>query len=314
MLISGVKYNSMSKRKSRARSSRKKIAKRRFPLELFICLILIAVGVFFINYKPKPVLPLDENIMVTTLPPEFSRVLGEKSSNFGISLRVPILMYHYIEYVQDKGDTIRQSLDITPFTFEEQIKTLKSAGYSFVTTSDIVQALNGQKSLPPKAIVLTFDDGYRDFYTDAFPIIKKYKIRVVAYIVPNFIDRPNYMFSDQLVEIKDSGLVEIAAHTMDHVWLKGISKEVAKEEIADSKKVLEEKLHITVNSFAYPYGAFDRQAMDLVKSAGFTNAASTVPGVAEDFDNIYFLYRLRPGARTGDTLLNFLLQTTFSPY
>ena len=137
-------------------------------------------------------------------------------------LRVPILLYHYVEYVKDQGDTIRKSLNITPYTFDAEIKTLKDAGYEFITTKDLADALDDKITLPPKSVILTFDDGYRDFYTDVFPILKKYNVKAVVFVVPNFLGLPNNLDTWMLAEIAKSGLVEIGAHTMNHAYLSGL--------------------------------------------------------------------------------------------
>jgi peptidoglycan/xylan/chitin deacetylase (PgdA/CDA1 family) len=122
------------------------------------------------------------------------------------------------------------------------------------------------------------------------------------------------MFTSQVEEIAKNPLVEIGAHTMDHVWLAGIAADRAHYEIAQSRKTLQDLLHLPINSFAYPYGAFDQTAIQMVKDAGFTNALSTIPGIVHSQSTEYFLYRLRPGYRTGQTLLTFLTQDTFQPW
>ncbi len=221
-------------------------------------------------------------------------------------IRVPILMYHYVEYVKDKGDTIRQSLSLSPYTFEEEVKTLADAGYTFMTNAELAEALNGKIPLPAKPIVLTFDDGYRDFYTDVYPILKKYHAKATAYIISGFLDYPNNMFAWQVSQIADEGLVEIGAHTVNHAWLKGRSQKELVYQVDQSKKTLEALIGKPVVSFAYPYGAFDVPAIQAIAAAGFTSAVSTIPGADQYQTHRYFLYRLRPGGRTGASLLSWL--------
>ena len=215
-------------------------------------------------------------------------------------------MYHYVEFVQDKRDTIRQTLDVIPPVFENEIVTLKNAGYTFITPSDLDAILDGTEQMPTLPIILSFDDGYRDFYTDAFPILKKYSVKAISYVVPGFLDRPNYMFTWQVHELVNSGLIEIGAHTIHHVSLKGMKYDLAKKEIFDSRVLLQQEFHVPVTAFAYPYGSFDLQAIQLVKDAGFTNAVSTIPGVAENSANRFFIYRIRPGGWEGQAFLNFI--------
>lgn len=220
--------------------------------------------------------------------------------------RVPILMYHYIEYVTDTRDTIRQSLDIRPITFEDQLKTLINANYTFLTASEFADILAGKRNMPTNPILLTFDDGYRDFYTDAYPLLKKYHVNATAYIISGVLDKPNYMFNWQVREIASDGLVEIAAHTVHHLWLKGLPPAKVQEEIFGSKAQLEKLIGKPVVSFAYPYGAFDSGTIALVQQAGFTSAVSTLPGITQGQENKFYLFRLRPGGATGNVLLSWL--------
>lgn len=221
-------------------------------------------------------------------------------------IRIPILLYHYVEYVKDDKDTIRKSLNIIPYIFEEQVKTLKNAGYYFITLADLANALDDKNNLNPKSVILTFDDGYRDFYTDVFPILKKYQIKAVVYIVPNFLDLPNNLTTWQLKEIADSDLIEVGAHTMNHTYLADLPLQRMKDEVEQSKKYLEKNFRTRVTSFAYPYGAFDNMVIDVVKKAGIRTAVTTINGIFAQDINRFFLYRIRPGVRTGEELLDFL--------
>jgi len=224
------------------------------------------------------------------------------------SLSTPILVYHYVEYVTDEKDTIRKSLNTLPYLLTKQIETLKNAGYTFVTASELMDIMNGKIKLPNKPVVISFDDGYRDFYTDVFPILKKYNVKAVAYVVSGFLDKPNYLLTEQLKEIAKSGLVEIGAHTVHHISLRGLSPTVVKYEIEESKKELEQITNFTVVSFAYPDGSFDNQAMKLVREAGFKSAVTTTHGIEVNQENKYSLPRIHPGNKTDQWLLNSLEQ------
>lgn len=251
---------------------------------------------------------------VSRLPKQIAKRLASQQASSSAILRVPILMYHYVEYVTDERDTIRKSLALTPHIFEKQLQTLIGDGYTFLTTKDLADVLDGKARLPQKPIILTFDDGYGDFYTDVFPLLKKYNAKAVAYIIPGVLDKLNYMTSSQAAEVAKSNLVEIGAHTVHHAWLKGMKKERATYEIEESKKMLEASYGKPVVSFAYPYGAFDAQAADIAKQVGFRTAVSTVPGIESSKNNQYFLYRIRPGGRTGQDFLNFLSQNSFKAW
>lgn len=269
----------------------------------------------FLWYQARRIPDLGEGNQMTFIPLGIRNVLGSKtgfSLSPEINIRVPVLMYHYVEYVHN--DPGRQSLNIPPNVLISQIDTLKAAGYKFITPNDLTPELAGKIKLPAKIAMLSFDDGYSDFYTDVFPILMKENVKAVAYIVPNFLNRPNYLFTFQLKEIAKSPLIEIGAHTMDHYALAGMHTKTATYEIAQSRKVLQETLSLPINSFAYPYGSFDQQTIKLVRDAGFTNAVSVVPGIVQTLENNYYIYRLRPGYRTGRALLDYLTHENFTPW
>lgn len=281
-------------------------------ISIFIFLFL-AFGLFLF-YQSRRIPELGEEAQITMLPQEMLNVLGTKIGPqlFEKQERVPVFLYHYIEYVKD--DPGRQKLTIPPNILTAQIETLKDAGYTFITPDDLMNDLSGKIILPEKLVILTFDDGYMDFYTDVFPILKKENVKAIAYIVPDLLNRPNYMFTFQVKEIAKSPLIEIGSHTMNHIWLKGISKETAEYEISQSRKTLADMVQLPINSFAYPYGALDQQAVNLVKDAGYANAVSTIPGIIQTEQNNFFLYRLRPGYRTGEELIKFLAQNDFKAW
>lgn len=224
-------------------------------------------------------------------------------------VRVPILMYHYVEVPTDPKDTLRRSLDVFPSTFESQLSTLLSHGYTPIFMKDLASHFEGKQQLPAKPIILTFDDGYRDFYTDAYPILQKYHVKATNYVISGFLGYPNYMTKDQVQAISSSGLVEVAAHTVHHVYLKDQKPDVIEREMVESKVALEQLINTSVINFAYPYGALDENAVQLASRSGFSTAVSTKPGIEQSRNERFILPRLRPGGRTGDTLIAWLEST-----
>jgi peptidoglycan/xylan/chitin deacetylase (PgdA/CDA1 family) len=214
-------------------------------------------------------------------------------------------MYHYVEYVKDPKDTIRKSLDILPTTFEAQIATLKNHGYTFITMRHLGEALKGTYTMPKKPIILTFDDGYKDFYTDVFPILKKYDVPATAYVISHFLGKPNYMSAEDITEIAASGLVEIAGHTQDHQDLRHKLPDTLEREIVGGKRDLEAITHTPLASFAYPYGGFDQDARTIVAGSGYMTAVSTNVSSVRQFDQ-WTIDRIRPGAMTGETLVHHI--------
>ncbi|MDO8621503.1 MAG: polysaccharide deacetylase family protein [Candidatus Levybacteria bacterium] len=293
----------------------KLIKKNRVLFIVVAILLLLGISRILLNKiaLDKRTSPAAEKKLATHRLPEDIKKELQKTSSIA-TFRVPILLYHYVEYVKDKGDTIRQSLNINPYIFEKQIQTLKDAGYTFITVGELGKVLDAEMSLPRKPVIITFDDGYEDFYTDVLPLLKKYNVKATAYIVAGAMGRLNYMSKDEIGKAIESGLVEIGAHSMYHRYLKGISYNEAKFEIEQSKANLEQEFGVSVVSFAYPYGAFDKQAVKFVQDAGFKTSVSTVPGIDVSDLNRYFIFRIRPGARTGIELLQYLEGNSFKEY
>lgn len=208
--------------------------------------------------------------------------------------KIPIVLYHYVDTVKNSRDQLRKNLTITPLLFDQQLTSLRQHGYQSHFVRDIPDLLAGEK-LPEKPLVLTFDDGYEDFYTQAFPLLKSHGMKATLYVVSDFIGKPGYLNAREIRELEDSGLVEIGAHTLNHVWLKSAPDDIARMEIIQSKRQLEKLLNTQITTFAYPYGMFSDEVLRHVENAGFTAAVSVIPGTIQSEDNLFFLSRIRAG-------------------
>lgn len=255
---------------------------------LFLPLIFSNFRINFVKNSTVSISPT-KAISITSTPTPI------KIASPPASLRLPIIMYHYIENVKDPKDVIRQRLDIVPAMFDKQLKDLADNEYQTFFVKDIPDFMKGKKELPEKSIILTFDDGYEDFYLHAFPILKKYQMKATIYIIYNFIGRKGFMTKDEIQELLDSGLIEVGSHTLDHLYLSKTPVKEAHKQIFDSKKNLEDMFNIKIETFAYPVGAFDKQVVDMTKEASYSAAVSVMPGIVQSKDNMFTLYRIRPG-------------------
>lgn len=219
-------------------------------------------------------------------------------------IKIPILSYHYIEDVP--VDTKLPNLFENTEIFEAQLKSIKNACYETVLVREIGDALTAGKPLPGKPLALTFDDGYADMYYNAFPLLKKYNMKGTMYIIVNAVGTPGYLTEGQLREMDQSGLVEIASHTLNHANLFKTSSKNAVYELSESKARLEKILERPVASFAYPYGFFTARDEGICRQAGYTTCASTYPGDMQSLGKRFSLYRLRPGYRIGTKLIDWL--------
>lgn len=263
---------------------------RRF-FRLFLISLVFLLGPYVIFIQKPP------------LPEYLKSYLGKDSSPFKqilegirpITLRVPILTYHYIENFDDPQNFLAIAIATRPVFFEEQLKFLKNNGYVAITLSELSSALEGKVHLPEKPVILTFDDGYRDFYTNAFPMLKKYNFKSLNYIIVNHIGRSGNLTEGMIRELLDSGLVEIGCHTLDHEYLPRNGLSEALRQIIDCKKELEERFGVEVFHFAYPGGYYNEAVVKMVEEAGFETAVSTQLGAEHTFASKYFLSRLRVG-------------------
>ena len=189
--------------------------------------------------------------------------------------QVPILMYHYIRPDPGSDDPVGQGLSVSPELFAEHLAFLADGGYTPITMSDLADIWDGREQLPPNPIVLTFDDGYRDFYTNAWPLLQQYGFPATVYLITSVIDQPDYLTREMILEMDASGLVDFGSHTIYHPSLPALADADAEEEIVDSKIALEELLGHPVRSFCYPTGAYSDRDVALVDAAGYALGVTT---------------------------------------
>ena len=209
------------------------------------------------------------------------------------SLRVPILMYHYIRDNPDPNDILGYNLSVTPVEFDKQMHYLSDNQYNTITMLDLVNALKNTTPLPKKSIILTFDDGYTDFYTNAFPILKKYNLKAENYVISGFIDHYRYLSSSQIKEMYQSGLITIGSHSVDHPDLRTLTNDTLHKEMIDSKNTLEKLLATTITDFCYPFGYYNESVKESVEEAGYIDATTTQESAIHTSNNHSLMPRVR---------------------
>ncbi|MBU3191719.1 polysaccharide deacetylase family protein [Clostridium bowmanii] len=200
--------------------------------------------------------------------------------------KIPILMYHSISY--EKGNTAR----IPKEKFKEQMKYLKDNKYTTLTVDELYSYMQTGKLVPIKPIVITFDDGYKDNYTNAYPILKEFGLKATVFVITNTIDtEKNYLTSNEIRSM-DSNNMRIASHTTAHEQLDKISYSDNVKTMTASKAKLEKILGRNINYFAYPYGVNNDSTRKAAKESGYKLAFSTQYGWIDKDDNIYSLGRI----------------------
>ena len=273
------------------------------------------VGCFFVAYAiyKKPVairvLADKKTIEVSTPTPKLVGESGESIPAQHVALlpKMPqkaalmgrILMYHYVRTVDAQVDPLGFRLSVTASQLDSQLTYLQGVGYHLMTMQ---QFMTG--TLDPKSVVLTFDDGYEDFYTTAYPILQKHKVQATVYIISGKMGG-DYMTAAQLKDLYQAGY-EIGAHTVDHRDLASLTTDQQHTEIFQSKAALEKIIGVPVTAFCYPSGEFNATSLDLVKKAGFTSATTTQPGAVHVGARAFMLPRIRiqPGINLATAFKN----------
>jgi len=216
---------------------------------------------------------------------------------------VPILMYHSISDVPDKNCHPYYEMRTSPRVFEEQMKCLRECGYSTITLNELPTVMGNEKGTG-RSVVITFDDGYRDFLDNAFPILEKFGLKATVFLVTGMMGSRSSMLGGKDIlnwgdarELRKRGVV-FGSHTVNHLKLKNLQRKEMEAEIVDSKKEIESRLGETVEVFSYPY-AFPEGKSDLLGEyfgtldrCGYRFGVTTVIGRVKRGDNSLALKRL----------------------
>ena len=209
------------------------------------------------------------------------------------SVRVPILMYHHIsDNSRWPDDTRKKRLAVQPEQFAEQLDYLRRAGYTTISLDDLVAALRTGASLPDKPVILTFDDGYKDFYATAYPLLQRYSAKATIFIITGRVGNPDHMSWDDLRELAASPLITVGAHTRHHPQLAKLKPERSLEELGRSKTDLETNLHITVRHLSYPSGSYNKTTIEQAGKLGFVTAVTVRYGITERAEKLLELPRV----------------------
>ncbi len=194
-------------------------------------------------------------------------------------IRVPVLVYHSVAQ-QHPGMTGEQrELDVDPATFRAQMDYLARERHPVVSFAGLIDALMGRGKLPPDAVVITFDDGWKDQFTDAFPILQQHGFTATFFVYTAAISNGSaFMTWDDLRALQQAGMT-IGSHSRTHPMLtvRGVPLNA---EIDGSREDIMRHLGTAPDFFAYPYGDVDRHVADVVRTAGYLGARGMGDGPA----------------------------------
>lgn len=243
---------------------------------------------------------------------------------------LPILMYHHL--VPEKYNDPGNPYVVTAENFEAQMDFLKGAGYTTVSLKQYFDFLNGVGTLPPKPVVITFDDGYASNYHLAYPILKEREMKAVVFVVGAWVAEDDAPYAPerldqaswgQLKEMADSGVFEVQSHTYDAHYKVGLGSALTRRlvregggkesrvefrervlsDLKSAREVIEECLSQPVYAFAFPYGRYNEEALEMVRQAGYSVALTTKNGFNEGNVDLWTLRRV--GVLNKDSLKHF---------
>jgi peptidoglycan/xylan/chitin deacetylase (PgdA/CDA1 family) len=198
---------------------------------------------------------------------------------------VPIILYHRID-----TSPINSQYYVPPAKFDEEMKLLHDWGYTTITTELLIKAIREGADLPPRPLLITFDDGHLNNYTTAFPIMQKYGFTGVMYIVANYMGVDQYMNADQIKEMAAAGW-EVGSHSISHSDLTSLEPYRQRNEVVESRAMLEEALGVPVLTIAYPFGISNSGVIDYAHFAGYIGGMSLGFTYDQGISNLYTLQR-----------------------
>ncbi len=234
-------------------------------MKRFFLIALIVIGLGFFKSQAQP---------------------AEEIAAIAEGSKILVLNYHQID---NKNNPLAVSIS----NFDAQMKFLADSGCITITPNELYAGLNGEIDLPPKPVLITFDDGYIDNYTNAYPILKKYGLRATIFIIPAFTGvYPGYMTWEQLKEMEQSGTINIESHTLTHPKLEELPDDEIRTELLNSKNLLEEQLGHQIEFLAYPTGTYNLHIAGIAKDVGYKGAFTIKYGVVDGGSNFFALERV----------------------
>ncbi len=297
-----------------------------FVKTLVVSFILISISACgFMKFSPTPsILPTETfstpSVTLTPLVPTHTPVPTLTSTATltptliwmikSGTITCPILLYHRIaEPPSPNSSDARYYMPPEDFTW--QMKALKDWGYTTIPISLLVTAITQGALLPPRPVVISFDDGYETVFENAYPIMKDFGFIGVMYIVGEYIGAQGYMSADQLTAMAGNGW-EIGSHSMTHPHLPA-NHDVVNFEAGQSKSLLASEIGVNVITFAYPYGEIDGFVVDKVAEYGYLAAVGLGTRFNHSLNDLYYLSRIEIRNGTDSTAFAALLPWANQP-
>ncbi len=200
---------------------------------------------------------------------------------------IPMLLYHS---VNDHAAAADRPWTVTPADFASHMDAVTASGRVAMTVTQIAEVLRGRRPLPERPVGITFDDGFSDNY-GALSLLQDRGLVSTIYITTGEIGGRDRLSPRQVAELASAPSVEVGAHSVRHRRLDELQAGELSAEVAGSKLQLEELVQASVDSFAYPHGAFDRGVRHAVIDAGYRSAAAVKNALSHERDDPFAVAR-----------------------
>jgi peptidoglycan/xylan/chitin deacetylase (PgdA/CDA1 family) len=182
---------------------------------------------------------------------------------------LPILMYHRITTLPADASESAREWTTSPASFVAQLDHLRNAGHAVISLGELASYLESSQPLPARPVVITFDDGYVDFYDTAWPALQNHGYTATMFVIASHVDYGAFLDWEQLIQLEQAGIT-IGSHTLDHTGLKGLAADELLRQIEGSKADLDAHLQTPIAWMTYPYGSYDAQAIAALAGAGYS--------------------------------------------
>lgn len=214
----------------------------------------------------------------------------------GFCLRVPILTYHHIQPQSTAVQLKQTSLNVDNGIFDQQMGYLASKGYTSIWAIDLINALKNHTGLPANPVMVTMDDGYADNDIYALPVLKKYNIKANLMLSTGLVgSNPDMLTWSQVQDMKNSGLYYFSNHTWSHYAITNGPQTKIDSEIDTAATQIKQYTGQDVNTFTYPYGSVNSNAIQTLQRKGYVGGFSTIPGQYQCDSFIMTLHRSHIG-------------------